>query len=144
MSTLIIVHVEPDFKEAGCTEQFAYEIASYAKKFKNVINVTSSHVVGMGESYECLDGYHKEEWIWGYDAEHYKQDPTCTNIEGVDYIPTGGHDYSLIEDWMKKLPAKEKYVLVGGCRNECLRDVIDIFAHLKLKYKVNEEYVYGN
>lgn len=145
MKVLVIVHVEDQFDELirhDLGDNFQERIVKYAGRFDKVISVVSYKALG-GSSYPLLNQFHEEEWIWGYDVEYYKDDPDCTNVEGVDYIATTGHDYSLIEGWMKKLPKAHNYTLIGGCRWECLQDVKEIFEHLNLKTKLNNNYIYA-
>ncbi len=145
MKVLIIVHVEDQFdgpirKDLG--DDFDEKIVRYAENFDKTISVVSYKGLG-GDGYPLLKQFHEEEWIWGYDADYYKDDPDCTNVEGIDFIPTTGHSFSLIEEWMKNLSKTDQYTLIGGCRWECLQDVKEIFEHLKLKTKLNNRYIYG-
>lgn len=141
MRTLIIVHLEPDFKKSAGEEtliNLVYDVVKYARQFDNVINVTSARGISGTRGYYQLDKFEEREWIWGFDpcGNDY------THIEGESYISTTGHEYSYIEDWMKELPKDHYYTLVGGARSECLQDVFEIFKHLNLKVKIKETLTY--
>lgn len=139
MRVLIIVHLEPDFNPS---EDLVNNVIKYSRQFDHTINVTSASGLTGTQPFERMVNFHEEEWIWGYDADYYKEEEGCNHVEGVDWIPSGGHDYSFIEQWMRDLNKHNRYTLVGGARNECLRDVADIFSHLGLKYRIKEELTY--
>lgn len=139
---LVIVHLEPGFEStAGPLEPMANKVRSLANLYDRVLNITCEEL-GYDEIFPALQDFPKKSWLWGFDADYYKEEEPDRWIEGQNYIKTTGHEYSEILDWMHKLPKHAEYTLVGGARNECLQDIYDIFQHLGLKVKVNEKLTY--
>ncbi len=142
MRYLVIVHLEPAFESvAGSLEPLANKVKSLANLYDYVLNITCEDL-GYDDVFPALVKFKKESWIWGFDADSYKEEEPERWIEGQNYIRTNGHEYSEILDWMYELPKEAKYTLVGGARNECLQDIYDIFQHLNLNVKVNERLTY--
>ncbi len=113
MRVLVIVHVEPYFEGyKPDLRLLAKQIRSLANLYDHVINVTCSNQLSDLEQYEEFQKFHEEEWVWGFDAEYYKEVTPDECIKGVHYIETTGHEYSIIEEWMKKLSIKIKDVAV--------------------------------
>lgn len=145
MKILVVVHVEPDFLfSAPNLEDLAKKIVKYSRKFDHVINITSAEVLTGTKPFPIIAEHFSDnrEWIWGFDAEYYEKEEDFTGVKGINYIETSGHEYSEILDWMQELNKSDKYTLVGGGRNECLQDIIDIFSHIGYDFKVKEKYTY--
>ena len=144
MNVLVIVHLEPDFStREEPLDELVEKVIAYAESFDKVINITSAGSLTGTAPYPELMNFRNEEWIWGFDAEAYLQEESGVWKEGVDYIPTTGHPYSEICDWMHQLSKSDEYTLVGGARWECLQDVYEIFQHLNLKTGINNSLTYG-
>jgi len=138
MNILVVVHLEPDFGEH--LFELAEEVISYSEDFDRVINITSAEALTGTEPFWNIKEafYDNREWIWGFDAEeNVKEDPERW-IEGENWIRSNGHEFSEILDWMHELSKNDKYTIVGGCRTECLQDIVDIFDHLELENEVEE------
>lgn len=146
MATLIIVHVEPQYDSSEYRlENLAELIQKYADRYYEhweIINVQTEY--DSKNIFYPLREFSTEQWLYGFDAEYYKQDSPGLYIEGKDYIRVSTcHEYAFVDTWLKQLDKKENYVLVGGARHECLQDVYEIMKHLKLKVRINEKLVYA-
>jgi hypothetical protein len=142
MKYLVIVHLEPGFESyAGSLEPMANKVKSLANLYDRVLNITCEDL-GYNDIFPALVNFPNKSWIWGFDADYYKEEEPDKWIEGENYIRTTGHEYSEILDWMYELPKKASYTLVGGARNECLQDIYEIFEHLNLNVKVHKRLTY--
>jgi hypothetical protein len=144
MKILVVVHVERGFGEQ--LEDLAAQIVRYSEDedFDRVINITSDECLTGLPPFDCIAERFDDnrEWIWGFDKEYYVDEDPEKWVEGKNWIETSGHEYSEILDWMHELSKNDEYVLVGGCRSECLQDIIDIWEHLDLNTTVNEQLTY--
>ena len=136
---LVIVHLEPCFRNSG-TEEILADVINAVDDYYEVINVTCGNIIGNGEQYEELLPYRQEEWLYGFYLDSDER-----YVEGDDYISVSTpHQYAFIDPWIKQLPnSGVTYYLVGGARWECLQDVYEIFQHLKLECEVIHELTYA-
>jgi len=141
---LVIVHLEPDFGKL-IEEELPRNVALYSQLFDQTLVVESaSELSGTQPYYELMHLYDRwvETWVWGW-PDHldcYDMEPEEEVIEGRDYIVCSGsaHPGAYLPDWLWELNNNDQYYLVGGCRNECLQDVAEMFNERNLDFRIVE------
>lgn len=140
MKCVLIVHVEPLFRSyIKGRAQMIRDWIDDQTDIKDVFNITAGDELGENITvFPEFINYTEREYVWGYEP----QDDDCI---GEDYIPVSSHHkYMQLWPWMKKLSPDIEYIVVGGCRTECMQDILDMLDFFNHKVTVGPaDLIYG-
>jgi hypothetical protein len=140
MKTLFIVHVEDMFlnSQHGFDDNFAYELAEYARKFDYVVHM-SSFLDSIKPHVAQLDYVVDEviDWAWGYEPDMWNNDDT----EQDWVIASSGHEWTWVPPELRNGRKWGSITVCGGSDYECLQDFRCVLIHLDIDYQ-NGSYIY--
>jgi hypothetical protein len=128
--------------EAGMDKDVAYNLEFFDKGYGNlreaIDNGASDRdiILVLREMFrqnvtDSRDLYDEDEQQW---IEHFGEESAEWIGDGISIMDLNGYD---------KLKAMSPFLLCGGGREECLKEVMLLCSALNIKYKLVEKFVYG-
>ncbi len=135
MSTLLLVHIEDNFRKHW-PDFYLETLTDYMKKYDGpIIHCTYEKPSDIIKPFLTGEIY----WGWGYEPEVFENQPD--EVPWVIESSSWAHEYTWIPHELRHW-TEGPVLLGGGAIGECLQDMVCVLNHMNIHYEKVRKLIY--